>query len=76
MNVLPFQQQLKAVSWLTVFRDLWCNISLAGAAISIIFVATNVLSEQKYFVATNVFLSRQNFSLLPVPIKPIDFIGR
>ena len=34
------------------------NISLAGAAISISFVATKVLSRQ-IFVATNIILSRQ-----------------
>ena len=39
-----------------------CDVSLAGDATSVIFVATNILclSRQKYFVGTKVCLSRKH----------------
>ena len=42
-----------------VRRTVGCNVSLAGAATSIIFVATKVLST---FVATNTCLSQQKYA--------------
>ena len=47
---------------LTKFEIIWSILSLAGAATSIIFVATNMCSRQcSSFVAIKVCLPRQNY---------------